>query len=110
MIINRILTKIYGTNFPIYGGTGDSIDDAIIFHDNHCDDFVPIEYEVLRLLADLQDYKYEYLNQTLIKRGAQFYDRVKVKVTYDKSSAFSFKYYYFDISNCLKSYNNFYKP
>ncbi len=101
MNIKRVLDRVYNVSLPIYGSFGESIDKPIVFEKGAAD-YVALEYRILGYLADLQGYKFETVQQTLLKKGTKFYDKITVKITSSGSSTFSYSEYYFDISDCLK--------
>lgn len=100
MNLRRLFRKIYGIELPIKGGTGDSIDDAIVIDRVSTIDSIKIEEQALDLMHDLNDYDYELVELESINKQKSTYDKYTMKLQCQHTKRIFLKTYYFDITNC----------
>ena len=100
MNLRRLFRKTYGIELPIKGGTGDSIDDAIVIDRVSTIDSIKIEEQVLDLIHDLQDYDYELVSLESINNEKSTYNMYTMKLQCQHTKRIFIKTYYFDITNC----------
>lgn len=73
-------------DFPISGGLGQSIDDAIIMKVTENNDFIRWEYRILENLFYIRSINYKLIEQSLIKDGDKKYDCILI--SYKKKGKF----------------------
>jgi hypothetical protein len=100
MNLRRLFRKVYGIELPIKGGTGDSLDNAIVIFGVSTIDSINIEEQVLDLMHDLNDYDYELVELESINKGKYTYDKYVMKLQCQHTKRILLKTYYFDITNC----------
>ena len=94
--LKDILKKNLNVDYPISGGKGKSIEDAIIIECEKETDGVLIEYEVVADIMKLNNTKGRFHMQSLSHKGDKHYD--KLVISFDDEPD-KFCSYYFDISN-----------
>lgn len=91
--IREKIKEKYNTDYPISGGDGTSFDEAIIIND---DDFVAIEYSIVKHLLMLDRKFGDFRGQQTIEENNKTYDVLTFSHRSDPSVV---KDFYFDISN-----------
>lgn len=102
MNLQRVIERVYDKILPIDGGTGESFDDAIVLQVDAVSNYISLEYKVLDYLADLQNYRYEFVAQYLLNKGPKVFDKITVKIICTITAKETVKNYFFDISQCFK--------
>lgn len=101
-ILKKELWMKYHLNFPISGGYGESTKDAvIILLDNNLG--ILLEKDIIACMYYGGEYKFELIEQRLIKENGSTYDLIKIKLSNGE-----IREIYFDISAFFgKSYTLF---
>lgn len=101
--LRELLRTDFGTDFPISGGTGDSRDAPIIIHYQQPNDYVGVEYGVLRCLGLGRRIEWELLQQSLIEYNGRKLEQMKIetKETTETDIITQVENYYFDITDCF---------
>lgn len=103
MTLKELLKNDFGVELPISGGTGNSIDNAIIIHLEGMNDYVGTEYTILRCIGIGRRIEWETLGQQLMSHNNKKIDKIKIetKQTTDSEIITQVENYYFDISECF---------
>jgi len=103
MTIKALIKTQLGTDLPISGGDGWSLEDAIILHHNQHYDAIRLEYTIMHSLACIQKQPFEFVEQLLLENGDRQYDRIEVKMITPMDRV-QHRYFYFDITDCFKAF------
>lgn len=102
-IINLLKSNF---NFPISGGIGKSIDDPITIKLTPGNDYVGIEYKLLRCLGILHGYSWEVIEQRLNFRDDKKIDQLKVEIIQNNTGQKMIREYFFDITLCFDRFES----
>ncbi len=91
--IREKIKEKYNIDYPISGGDGSSQDEAIIIND---EDFVAIEYSIVKHLLLLDKKFGDFMGQKTIKKDGKIFD---VLIFSHRSDPSVVKDFYFDISS-----------
>ena len=81
MDIRELLMKAFNKDLPISGGMGNSIDAAVVLESaGPLNDYVSLEYQVMDLISQGRDVKWELKGQELVVKDARKYDKLTVAV------------------------------
>ncbi|MFZ4414701.1 MAG: hypothetical protein ACOYOV_16575 [Bacteroidales bacterium] len=100
----ELMKKIFWMDYPIKGGYGKSLNDAIIFDIIAFNCFVVLEYEIVNFLAIHIGKKFHVKKQKLSKIDDKIYDILYVEELEPKAEKFTFEIY-FDITDCWNMKN-----
>ncbi len=102
--VKDIIQDVFGDNLPIRGGMGNSMENAIIIErTNPINDYVSIEYHVLRYIALGRCYhSCDILKQQLLFQNGKTFDKIDVKIISNENGQMirGVETFYFDISEC----------
>jgi hypothetical protein len=100
--LKNLLFEDFGVELPISGGTGNSIDNAIIMHRQVPNDFVSTEYYIVKCISIGRRVKWKLLRQELIEADGKYYDKLEIEVVDEKDDEIvtTIENYYFDITEC----------
>ncbi len=101
--LKELLKNDFGIDFPISGGTGNSIDNPIVIHRTGSNDYTATEYAILRCLGIGRRIDWKLLRQSLIHQNGKVFDQMKIEtrmVTEDEIIT-CIENYYFDITECF---------
>ena len=104
MDIRELLMKAFNKDLPISGGMGNSIEEAVVLESaGPLNDYVSLEYQVMDLISQGRDVKWELKGQELIIKDARKYDKltVAVKGINGNPMPLMLEYHYFDITKCM---------
>lgn len=103
MNLRELLKSDFGVDFPISGGTGNSRDDPIVVHRTHPNDYVGVEYGVIRFLCEGRGVTCNLVQQALILHNGRNIDQLKIetKEVTDTEIITQTENYYFDITECV---------
>lgn len=104
MDIRELLMKAFNKDLPISGGMGNSIEEAVILESaGPLNDYVSLEYQVMDLISQGRDVKWELNGQELVVKDARKYDKltVAVKGINGNPMPLHLEYHYFDITKCM---------
>lgn len=104
----RVLIKNdFGIDFPISGGTGNSLNNPIIIHKVEPNDYVSVEYQILHCLGLGRRIEWKLLQQTLINQNNRKLDQLKIEVKEktQTETITTIENYYFDITECMANDN-----
>lgn len=87
------LRNASGLDFPISGGTGQSLEDAIILHHLPMAYAVGIENSLLNTLAKARGFRWRLERQYLMEKDGRHYDRMDIMTAPGGAAT-----YYFDIT------------
>lgn len=101
--LKELLKKDFGIEFPISGGTGNSIDNPIVIHLTKFNDYVGTEYSILNCLGNGRRIEWKILGQGLLNHHDRKIDKVKIetKETTQEEIITQIENYYFDITECF---------
>lgn len=101
--LRELLKKDFGMDFPISGGLGNSKESPIIIHYQKPNDYVGVEYGVLRCLGAGRKIEWKILDQALIDYNGREIDQIKIeaKKTTETEIITQVENYYFDITECF---------
>ena len=88
----------YNNDIPVRGGNGRSFADAIILDVFVTNNFVPIEYEIIKLIEKLIDRKLYVKEQYFINQNGKCYSILEIEETSANEEKFS-TYIYFDTTD-----------
>lgn len=105
MTIKDLIKADFGVDLPISGGTGNSIDNAIIIHSSGQNDYVGTENFILYCLGKGRGVEWKFLGNELLVYGNKKIDKLKIetKETTPSEIITQTENYYFDITYCLES-------
>lgn len=103
MNLKKFLKADFGIDFPITGGTGNSIDNPIILHKEEPNDYTSVEYEILRCLGEGRGVEWKLLKQELLFHNDKRFDKISIetKESTDTEVITTIENYYFDITECF---------
>ena len=104
MDIRELLMKAFNKDLPISGGMGNSIEAAVVLESaGPLNDYVSLEYQVMDLISQGRDVKWELKGQELVVKDARKYDKltVAVKGINGNPMPLRLEYHYFDITKCM---------
>ena len=104
MDIRDLLMKAFNKDLPISGGMGNSIEAAVAMESaGPLNDYVSLEYQVMDLISQGRDVKWELKGQELVVKDARKYDKltVAVKGINGNPMPLHLEYHYFDITKCM---------
>ena len=103
MTLKEITLKCFGIELPISGGYGNSIDTPIIIHREVPNDYVSVEYTLLKTIGIGRGIEWKMIRQTLMSHNDRMIDQLKIetKETTETKIITQIENYYFDITECL---------
>lgn len=103
MTLKEILKSYFGVELPISGGTGNSIDNAIIIHREGMNDYVGTEYAILKYIGKVRNIEWKTLGQELLNHNNRKFDKIKIetKETTVSETKTQVENYYFNITECF---------
>jgi hypothetical protein len=103
MILKDLLEKDFGVALPISGGTGNSIENAIIIHRVGINDYVGTEHFILKCLGKGRRIIWRFLGQELLSHNNKIIDKIKIETKEETESEIitQIENYYFDITECF---------
>jgi hypothetical protein len=103
MNLQELFKSDFGMDFPISGGTGNSKENPIVVHRKEPNDYVSVEYGVIRCIGAGRGVDWKILQQTLMHHDGRRLDQVKVQTMKFVGSEIitQVENYYFDITDCL---------
>lgn len=101
--LRELLKKDFKIDFPISGGTGNSRDNPIVIDRTERNDYVSVEYGVIKCIAAGRQVEWKIVQQSLIHHNDRMLDQMKVQMTETTPDELrhSIENYYFDITNCV---------
>jgi hypothetical protein len=101
--LRALLKADFGMDFPISGGAGNSRDSAVVIHYQMPNDYVGVEYGVLRCLGIGRRIEWKVIQQSLIDHNGRKLDQLKVetKEVTDSEIITQIENYYFDVTDCF---------
>ncbi len=101
--LRTLLREDFGIDFPISGGTGDSIDNPIIIHKAIPNDYVGVEYDILKCIGIGRKIEWKSIGQELLVPDDKYIDKIKIEVTEKTETEIitTIENYYFDITECI---------
>ena len=104
MDIRELLMKAFNKDLPISGGMGNSVEEAVVLESaGLLNDYVSLEYQVMDLISQGRDVKWELKGQELVVKDNRKYDKltVAVKGINGNPMPLHLEYHYFDITKCM---------
>lgn len=104
MDIRELLMKAFNKDLPISGGMGNSIEEAVVLESaGLLNDYVSLEYQVMDLISQGRDVKWELKGKELVVKDARKYDKLTVAVKGINGNPMPMHqvYHYFDITKCM---------
>ena len=105
MDLRQLIKSDFDIDFPISGGTGNSHDNPIVIHKQVPNDYVSVEYGILRCLGIGRRIEWKVIQQSLIEHDGRKFDQLKIetKETTESEVVTQIENYYFDITECFGS-------
>ena len=102
----QVLKEKTGDDYRISGGTGQSVDDAIVIEIRDMRKSVDTEYAILRSIQKMRGVSMQFVSQMIIEKDGRQYDVLEVETTdlHVVGQPVKNETYYFDVT---KSYGNF---
>lgn len=103
IILRELLKADFGIDFPISGGTGASMDSSIVIHYQMPNDYVAVEYGILRCLGIGRRIEWKLIQQTLLNRDGRKIEQMKIETKQTTATQIitQVENYYFDITECF---------
>jgi len=104
MTLREIVKQTFNVDLPIKGGIGNSIENSVIIErTTPLNDYVSVEYEVLKYIGLGREITWEVVKQELIINNNRKIDKLLVKVQGQKENNLGEQLvnYYFDITECF---------
>jgi len=98
--LKGIIKEAFGLEFPISGGNGSSIEDAIIIEVTDSSG-ISMEYKILDCIHKLGGVSFKFVKQEQFLKNEKHYDKIKLEVSNDLANYYN---YYFDITNFFGRY------
>jgi hypothetical protein len=101
--LRQALINRFGIDFPISGGRGDSIESPIVIHLQEPNDYVGVEYGVLKCLGIGRNVEWRLLKNSLCEHNGNTIEQMKIETTEltDTQVITQIENYYFDITLCF---------
>lgn len=102
MTLKELLEKDFVNELNISGGTGNSIDNAIIIHRNRINDYVRTEYYILKCIGIGRRIEWKTIGQELLFYNDKKIDKIKIETTNFSNNEITkqIESFYFDITEC----------
>jgi len=104
MTVRERINQEFGVDLPIRGGDGRSIEDAIIIeYQGPINDYIGMEYEVLKYIFSKPNSKWQILGQELIFEEGKSIDKLTIEMQPLSGGEFLIPFHscYFDITECF---------
>ena len=104
MTVRERINQEFGVDLPIRGGVGRSIEDAIIIeYQGPINDYIGMEYEVLKYIFSKPNSKWQILGQELIFEEGKSIDKLTIEMQPLSGGKFLIPFHscYFDITECF---------
>ena len=103
--LKQLLERDFEVELPISGGFGGSKEDAIILHKVVPNDYVSVEYTILKCLGIGRNIEWKLLKQTLMKHNGRKLDQMKIETRGKTETEVDsqIENYYFDVTECMDS-------
>jgi hypothetical protein len=102
--LRELLKQDFDIDFPISGGTGNSIENPIVFEDTGYQyDYVGYEYKILECLGKGRRIEWKTIEQSLLNNNGRSIDKIKIetKEITETEIITQIENYYFDITQCF---------
>ena len=101
--LKEMLLADFGVDLPISGGIGNSRDAPIVIHYQQPNDYVAVEYAVLRLLGIGRGIEWKFLQNTMFPHGERRLEQMKIEAVWEEGSdrITQIENFYFDITDCF---------
>ena len=101
--LRQLLLNDFGVDLPISGGTGNSLENAIVIQRLVPNDYVATEYAILKYLGLGRGVTWKLLQQQLIEADGRVIDKMKLEVSQTTKTDIitTIENYYFDITECF---------
>lgn len=100
MTLKELIRTEFDADLPISGGYGSSFEDAIIIHQSD-EDFVAMEYFIVKCLAQSRELIVNSLKQSLYFKEEKKYDILLFETIDLKKLRCANEEFYFDITECF---------
>lgn len=101
--LRQMLAQDFDMDLPISGGFGQSVEEPIILEKVVPNDYVSVEYAVLKCLGIGRGIEWRLLKQTLLEHNGRMIDQMKIETRQltDSEAITQVENYYFDVSQCI---------
>lgn len=98
--LRELLRADFGIDFPISGDSGQSRESPIVIHRQEPDDYVAVEYGVLRCLGHGRGVRWRLIQQAVFVHNGRRIDQLKIETvrTTREQIVKQIENYYFDIT------------
>ena len=105
MTLRELIKKDFDTDLEISGGFGNSIDNCISIHRTPMNDYVGIEYYILKCLGIGRRIEWKRIEQSLQFNNNKTIDKIKIetKQITETEIITQIENYYFDITECFEN-------
>lgn len=102
MDLRSMLKKDFGVDLPISGGSGNAITNPIVVHRQEPNDYVGVEYAILKFLGIGRGISWQMLTQELTHHNDRVIDKIRVETVRltAEEEVRTVEAYYFDITEC----------
>ena len=92
----------FGIDFPISGGTGNSRESPIVVHYQVPNDYVGVEYAVLRCLGVGRGIEWTLVKASLFDLDGRWIEQIKIETKWETETELisQSENYYFDLTEC----------
>ena len=108
MNLRELLKADFDLDFPISGGTGNSRDNPIVIHRVEPNDYVSVEYGILRCLGIGRRIEWKVIHQSCFDHSGRTLDQLKIEIKENTENEVitTIENYYFDITECFDLNHN----
>ena len=101
--LRELLKGDFGIDFPISGESGNSRDMPIVIHHQVPNDYVGVEYGILRCLGIGRKIEWTLIQQSLVEHNGRTLDQLKIETRQTTATEIitQVENYYFDVSECI---------
>ena len=99
--VRQLIFKDFGVDLPISGGTGNSMENAIVVQYGIPNDYVSVEYAYLRYVGIGRRIAWKTIKQKIVHNEGRKYDKITIEVSSDDQEEPHYENYYFDITECF---------
>ncbi|RAR75764.1 hypothetical protein [Flavobacterium aciduliphilum] len=100
--LKELIKTHFEEDLPISGGKGNLIDNPIIIHKEIFNDYIGVEYFILKCLGEIRGISWKKIEQSLLFNNGRNIDKIKIETTFKTKTEVitQIENYYFDITEC----------
>lgn len=77
--LKEILYTVFGKQFPISGGYGNTINNPIVVHLDDPNNYAHITYSIIKHIAQLRNVSWKIIDQELIEHHGKHIDKIQIE-------------------------------